>query len=101
MDRLEKTSKEEESVRLRAGVRGHLPLEVPHKVAALCLWGPPMAVSAGPAGHSLCDLGPSLLMGEDKATYPEPGRGAMGMLARVLRALDAAAFQKGPNLNAS
>lgn len=65
---------------LWAGVRGHLPGEVPGKVATCCLWGPHLALSAGPADHSGCDRGLGLLPGEDKATDPEPGRGAARML---------------------
>ena len=64
---------------LWAGMRGPLPLQVPGKVATCCLWGPPLALSAGPAGHSMCDRGLSLL-GEDRVTDPDPGRGAVGML---------------------
>lgn len=78
LNRLKKKLKEKGECKA-AGVRGHLPSEEPHNVAAPCIWTHlwlyVLALHVTP-----CDPGVSLLMGEDKATSPEPGRGATGML---------------------
>ena len=61
-------------MRLQAGQRVLLPLEVPHKVATHCLWGPPV----------LLELASSVTYCVILASYPEPGRG-VGEITGLVR----------------